>query len=74
MVFPTTFIPASEKIGVGLKKQAAIFLFQFHPEKGSPIFLFLLFYPCKIKVFSAILAMKYLFSISNKTYCNPRPL
>ena len=40
MLFPTLFISASEKIGVGLKKQSANFLFQFHPEKGSPIFLF----------------------------------
>ena len=38
------FISASEKIGVGLKKQAAIFLFQFHPENFSPIFLFWLFF------------------------------
>ena len=26
MLFPTTFISASEKIGVGLKKQAANFI------------------------------------------------
>ena len=32
MLFPTTFISTLEKIGVGLEKQAANFLFQFHPE------------------------------------------
>ena len=45
MLFPTTIISVLEKIGFGLKKQAANFLFQFHPEKGSPIFLFLCFLP-----------------------------
>ena len=35
MLFPQTFISALEKIGVGLEKQAANFLFQFHPEKGK---------------------------------------
>ena len=39
MLFTTNFISASEKIGAGLKKQAANFLFPFHPEKGSQIFL-----------------------------------
>ena len=29
MLFPITFISTSEKIDVGLKKQAADFLFQF---------------------------------------------
>ena len=32
----------------------------------------LTFFRCKLKVFSAIWAMKYLFSISDKTYCNLR--
>ena len=45
MLFLTTFIFASDKMSVGLKKQAADFIFQFHPEKGSPIFLFWLFIP-----------------------------
>ena len=45
MLFPTIFISVLEKIGMGLKKQAANFLFQFHPEKGNPIFLFWLFLP-----------------------------
>ena len=40
MVFPTTFISTSEKVGVGLEKQVAVFLFQFHPVMGSPVFLF----------------------------------
>ena len=45
MLFPTTFISASEKIGVGLKKQETkFFLFQLHPQKGSPILLFWLFF------------------------------
>ena len=43
MLFPTTFIFTSEKIGVGLEKQTAIFLFQFHPEMCSPVFLFYFF-------------------------------
>ena len=40
MLFPATFISTLEKIGVGLEKQVAIFLFQFHLEMGSPVFLF----------------------------------
>ena len=40
MLFPTNFISASEKIDEGLEKQAANFLFQFHTEKGSPVFQF----------------------------------
>ena len=41
ILFPTTFISTSEKIGVGLEKQlSGYFLFQFHPEMGSPVFLF----------------------------------
>ena len=40
MLFPKIFISGSEKIGVGLKKQVANFLFQFHTEKGSSLFLF----------------------------------
>ena len=39
MLFPASFISTSEKIGVGLEKQAAIFLFQFHTEMDSPVFL-----------------------------------
>ena len=38
MLFLATFISTSEKMG--LEKQAAnFFLFQFHPEMGSPVFL-----------------------------------
>ena len=43
MLFPKTFISASEKIGQGLKKIAANFLFLFQSENGSPIFLFCFF-------------------------------
>ena len=42
MLFPATLIFMSEKIGVGLVKQAANFLFQCHPDMGSPVFRFLL--------------------------------
>ena len=70
VLFPTTFISVSEKIGVGLKKQTAYFLIKFHPQKGSPIFLFWPFFQCKMKVFSAIWAVKYLFNVSGKMYCN----
>ena len=40
MLFPTTFISMSEKIGVGLLKQVAIFYFSFAWEMSSPVFLF----------------------------------
>ena len=46
MLFPTTLISASEK---GLEKQAANFLFQFHPEKDSPVFLFWLVFSVQNK-------------------------
>ena len=85
MLFPATFMSASEKIGVGLKKKTKknkqtnktkkkkkkknnkknnnkkqqqkkknkqtknkrLILFQFHPDKDSPIFMFWLFSSAK---------------------------
>ena len=48
MLFPATFISRSENIGVSLEKQAAIlylyYVFQFHPEMGSQVFLFWLLF------------------------------
>ena len=43
MLFSTTFISASEKIGVGLKKQAANFYFNFTRRRVSniPVLIFL---------------------------------
>ena len=35
MLFPAIFISTSEKIGVGLEKQAAIFLISVSPGDGS---------------------------------------
>ena len=69
-VFPATFISTSEKIGVGLEKQAVNFLFQFHLGMNSPVFLFWLFFQCKMKVLSVIWTMNFWFNISNKTHCN----
>ena len=73
MLFPTTFISASEKIGVFKKKKkkkkkikkAANFSFNFTRRWGSSIFLFWPFFQRKKKkkVFSAIWAMKYLFTV-----------
>ena len=71
MLFPTTFISAQEKIGVGLKKQAAKFLFNFIQRRVVCYSCFD-FFQCKMKVFSAIWAMKYLFNISNEMYCKLR--
>ena len=69
VLFPTTFISASEKISVGLKKQAANFQFNFTGRKVARYSCFDFFPQCKM-VFTAIWAMKYLFNISNKTFCN----
>ena len=67
MLFKTPFISVSKRIGVGLKKQAAVFYFNFTQRRVVRYSCFDLFE--KMKVFSAIWAMKYLFNISNKTYC-----
>ena len=70
VLFPTTFISTPEKIGVGLKKQVAIFYFSFNRRWGSPVFLSRLLFQCNMMVFSAIWPMKYLFNISDKMHCN----
>ena len=70
VLFPTTFISTSEKIGVGLKKQVAILYFSFNRRWGSPVFLSWLLFQCNMMVFSAIWPMKYLFNISDKMRCN----
>ena len=63
MLFPTTFISASEKIGVGLKKKhAANFYFNFTRRRVVQYSCFDLF-TVQNKGISAILAMKYLFNI-----------
>ena len=64
MLLPTTFISASEKIGVGLKKkQVANFYFNFTRRKVlrySCFVFFSFFFQCKMRVFSSIWTMKYL--------------
>ena len=58
MLFPTTFISASEKIGVGLKKQAANFLFNFTLREGLWDIPVLTFFPVQYEGILAIWAMK----------------
>ena len=59
MLFPTTFISASEKKGVGLKKQAAnFFLFNFTLREELSDIPVLTFFPVPNEGILAIWAMK----------------
>ena len=72
MLFPTTFISASEKIGVWASKSKLQIFDYISPGQGKSDIPVSTFFQCKMTVCSAIWAMKYLFNISNKMYCNLR--
>ena len=67
-----TFISASEKTGVGLKKQAANFYFNFTQRRVVQYSCFDFFTSAKWRYFQ--LSWLWNTYLSNKMYCNPRPL
>ena len=67
-----TFISALEKTGVGLKKQAANFYFNFTQRRVVQYSCFDFFTSAKWRYFQ--LSWLWNTYLSNKMYCNPRPL